>query len=110
MKHSPLLFVLLLGGLQPCFALTDSLKVTGERNVMLNAESGSKAREVSIGIPTGADGAYINEDWLLIAKGVPPRYAQWSGGNSYSSKDLMNLMESVITTGEIGYVIDSRTL
>lgn len=110
MKNIGILLALLCGS--PCvvFASPDTLSVKSERNVMLNAESGSKAREVSIGIPTGADGAYINEDGLLIAKGVPPRYAQWSGGNSYSSRDLMNLMESVITTGEIGYVIDSRTL
>ena len=105
----PLLLSLLLGIPTAAFALTDSLKTGSERNVMLNAESGSKAREISIGIPTGADGAYITEDGLLITKGVPPRYAQWSGGNSYSSRGLMNLMESVITTGEIGYVIDSWT-
>ena len=93
MKRSVFFIALLL--CSPAFAhqASDTLKVKSERNVMLNAESGSKAREVSIGIPTGADGAYINEDGLLIAKGVPPRYAQWSGGNSYSSKDLMKLME-----------------
>ena len=40
----------------------DSLSVGSDRGVMLNAESASMPREISIGLPTGDNGAAICED------------------------------------------------
>ena len=42
-----------------------------DRNVMLNAESGSAPREISFGLPTGGSPA-IREDGMALAYGNSP--------------------------------------
>ena len=87
----------------------DSLKAGGDRGVMLNAESASMPREISIGLPTGDNGAAICEDGMKHSYSFVKGYYHWAGGNSYSSVGLRGLSESVIKTGDIGIVVDSHT-
>ena len=57
---------------------------TSDRNVMLNAESGSAPRSISFGLPTGGNAA-IREDGIALAYGNSPAvpHFHWAGGNSY---------------------------
>lgn len=87
----------------------DSLKVGGDRGVMLNAESASMPREISIGLPTGDNGAAICEDGVKHSYSFVKGHYHWAGGNAYSSVGLRGLSESVIRTGDIGMVVDSYT-
>lgn len=87
----------------------DSLKAGGDRGVMLNAESASMPREISIGLPTGDNGAAICEDGVKHSYSFVKGFYHWAGGNSYSSVGLRGLSESVIRTGDIGMVVDSYT-
>lgn len=93
-----------------CFAQeADTLKTGGDRGVMLNAESASMPREISIGLPTGDNGAAICEDGMKHSYSFIKGFYHWAGGNSYSSVGLRGLSESVIRTGDIGMVVDSHT-
>lgn len=81
---------------------------TGDRNVMLNAESGSAPREISFGLPTGGSPA-IREDGMALAYGNSPAvpYFHWAGGNSYAGRTLLSVPEATILAGDIGFVVDS---
>ena len=87
----------------------DSLKAGGDRGVMLNAESASMPREISIGLPTGDNGAAICEDGVKHSYSFVKGFYHWAGGNAYSTVGLRGLSESVIKTGDIGMVVDSHT-
>lgn len=87
----------------------DTLKAGGDRGVMLNAESASMPREISIGLPTGDNGAAICEDGVKHSYSFVKGFYHWAGGNAYSSVGLRGLSESVIRTGDIGMVVDSHT-
>ena len=87
----------------------DTLKAGGDRGVMLNAESASMPREISIGLPTGDNGAAICEDGVKHSYSFVKGHYHWAGGNSYSSVGLRGLSESVIRTGDIGMVVNSYT-
>ena len=76
---------------------------------MLNAESASMPREISIGLPTGDNGAAICEDGVKHSYSFVKGHYHWAGGNAYSSVGLRGLSESVIRTGDIGMVVDSHT-
>lgn len=79
------------------------------RNVMLNAESATVPREINIGLPDSGDGAVVYVDGMKHAAGVPRGQYHWSGGNAYEPIQTFSIIESLIYTGEIGIVVDSRT-
>ena len=90
----------------------DSLAVAekkSERNMMLNAESATVPREINIGLPEGGSGAIVYVDGAKHAHGLPRSQFHWSGGNAYEPQGTIGLMEAVITSGEIGVLVDSRT-
>lgn len=94
----------------PVFAQqTDSKKTNGDRGVMLNAESASVPRDISIGLPTSDSGASIVEDGVKHSYSFVKGRYHWSGGNAYSSAKLRSLAESIIKTGDIGIVLESTT-
>lgn len=80
-----------------------------ERNMMLNAESATEPREINIGLPENSGGAVVYVDGLKHGHGMPRGQYHWSGGNAYQKNGSIGLMEAVITTGEIGVILDSRT-
>ena len=91
---------------------TDTLAVSekkSERNMMLNAESATAPREINIGLPESGSGAIVYVDGMKHAHGLPRSQFHWSGGNAYEPNGSIGLMEAVITTGEIGVLMDSRT-
>lgn len=91
---------------------TDTLTVSekkSERNMMLNAESATVPREINIGLPEGGSGAIVYIDGAKHAHGLPRSQFHWSGGNAYASTGSIGLMEAVITSGEIGVLVDSKT-
>ncbi len=81
------------------------------RNVMLNATTQSKPREISIGLPGSDSGTLIFEDGLPVCFSSWPvyYYFRWAGGNSYESQGLMKIGETSIRSSEVGYAINSRS-
>lgn len=105
---------LLSGVLAAVMALSsvqDSAKVASndEKTIMLNAESASKPREINIGFSTSGDGAIVYIDGTKHSYGILKGYWHWPGGNSYQQNGVINLLDAVITTGEIAVVLDSHT-
>lgn len=84
-------------------------KEGGDRGVMLNAESASVPRDISIGLPTSDGGASICEDGIKHSYSFVKGRYHWAGGNAYSSSKLRSLAESIIKTGDIGIVLESTT-
>lgn len=92
----------------------DTLKVSGaehrsDRNMLLNAESATVPRELNIGLPEGGTGPAVFIDGNKHANGLPRAQYHWYGGNAYMPSGSIELMESVISTGEIGICVDSKT-
>ena len=100
------------------FAQQDSLllekpkksnKEENNRNVMLNASSANGPREISIGLPGG--------DVSVLENGLPVVYttnphsvnSHWRGDSSLEHTGLMKISETAITTGNIGYAVNSFT-
>lgn len=97
------------------FAQQDSTKVAskskeeGNRNVMLNAASANGPREISIGLPGG--------DVNVLENGIPVVYTSnphnvnthWRGDSSLGHVGLLKISETAITTGNIGYAVNSST-
>lgn len=94
----------------------DSLRVSqsakkeeGNRNVMLNAASANGPREISIGLPGG--------DVNVLENGLPVVYnsnphnvnTHWRGDSSLGYMGLLKISETAITTGNIGYAVNSFT-
>lgn len=97
-------------------AESDTLQVSTtkeekNRNVMLNASDASKPREVSIGLPSSVGGTDIFEDGLPVVYYFWPHMAHthWRGGAAYSHNSLMKLSETALTSGSVGYAINSFT-
>ena len=90
---------------------TDSLRTRSKeesgRNVMLNAASANGPREISIGLPGG--------DVNVLENGLPVVYnnnphninAHWRGDGSLAHTGLLKISETAITTGNIGYAVNS---
>ena len=78
---------------------------------MLNASDASKPREVSIGLPSSVGGTDIFEDGLPVVYYFWPHMAHthWRGGTAYSHNSLMKLSETALTSGSVGYAINSFT-
>ena len=84
-----------------------SSKEEGNRNVMLNAASANGPREIQIGLPSA--------DVNVLENGVPVTYATnphtvnalWRADASLSHVGLLKISETAITTGNIGYAVNS---
>lgn len=84
-------------------------KEEGNRNVMLNASSANGPREIQIGLPSA--------DVNVLENGLPVTYATnphsvntiWRGDASLSHNGLLKISETAITTGNIGYAVNSFT-
>lgn len=84
-------------------------KEEGNRNVMLNASSANGPREIQIGLPSA--------DVNVLENGLPVTYATnphsvnsiWRGDVSLSHNGLLKISETAITTGNIGYAVNSFT-
>lgn len=81
------------------------------RNVMLNASSSSKPRDISTGLPGDDGGTAIFEDGVPLATGSWPAYPyfHWAGGAAYSSQTLYKMEETALRSGVVGYAINSRS-
>ena len=79
------------------------------RNVMLNAESGSAPRIINVGLPESSSGAIVFVDGTKAAQGIPRSYFHWAGGNSYRKVGSIPLIESIIRTGEHSSPVNSWT-
>ena len=71
------------------------------RNVMLNASSSSKPRDISTGLPGDDGGTAIFEDGVPLATGSWPAYPyfHWAGGAAYSSQTLYKMEETALRSG-----------
>lgn len=84
-------------------------KEEGNRNVMLNAASANGPREIQIGLPSA--------DVNVLENGIPVTYATnphsvnslWRADASLSHVGLLKISETAITTGNIGYAVNSFT-
>lgn len=84
-------------------------KEEGNRNVMLNAASANGPREIQIGMPSA--------DVNVLENGLPVTYATnphsvntlWRSDASLSHQGLLKIAETAITTGNIGYAVNSFT-
>ena len=82
-------------------------KEEGNRNVMLNAASANGPREIQIGLPSA--------DVNVLENGIPVTYATnphsvnslWRADASLSHVGLLKISETAITTGNIGYAVNS---
>lgn len=103
---------LLLLSAPPCLAQNKSAgnsKEEGNRNVMLNASSANGPREIQIGLPSA--------DVNVLENGLPVTYATnphsvnsvWRSDASLSHVGLLKISETAITTGNIGYAVNSFT-
>lgn len=87
--------------------VTEKSKEEGNRNVMLNAASANGPREISIGLPGG--------DVNVLENGIPVVFnsnphnvnTHWRGDGSLSHTGLLKISETAITTGNIGYAVNS---
>ena len=84
-------------------------KEEGNRNVMLNAASANGPREIQIGLPS-VD-VNVLENGLPITYATNPRSVNslWRGDASLSHQGLLKIAETAITTGNIGYAVNSFT-
>lgn len=88
---------------------SDNKKEEGNRNVMLNAASANGPREIQIGLPSA--------DVNVLENGLPVTYAtnphsvnsNWRSDASLSHTGLLKISETAITTGNIGYAVNSFT-
>lgn len=88
---------------------SSSSKEEGNRNVMLNAASANGPREIQIGLPSA--------DVNVLENGIPVTYATnphsvnslWRADASLSHVGLLKISETAITTGNIGYAVNSFT-
>lgn len=92
---------------QPDSVNTDNNKEEGNRNVMLNAASANGPREISIGLPGGD--VNVLENGLPVVFNTNPHNVNthWRGDGSLSHTGLLKISETAITTGNIGYAVNS---
>ena len=79
------------------------------RNVMLNAASANGPREIQIGLPMSD--VNVLENGLPITYATNPRSVNsiWRSDASLEHVGLLKISETAITTGNIGYAVNSYT-
>ena len=84
-------------------------KEEGNRNVMLNAASANGPREIQIGLPSADVNVLENGLPVTYATSPHPVNATWRSDASLSHVGLLKISETAITTGNIGYAVNSQT-
>ena len=118
-SKSTYLFLLLFVCSANLFAQQDSIKTEtpskknnneeSNRNVMLNASSANGPREISIGLP-GGDVNVLENGLSVVYMSTPHGVnTHWRGDSSLEHTGLMKISETAITTGNIGYAVNSFT-
>lgn len=110
--HKHLLSVMLIGASCTLLHAQDSVneqKEESNRNVMLNASSANGPREIQIGLPS-AD-VNVLENGLPVTFSTNPHTinSNWRSDASHSHEGLLKISETAITTGNIGYAVNSWT-
>lgn len=84
-------------------------KEEANRNVMLNAASNNGPRDVNIGLPSTVGGITIQENGLPVVYFYWPELPTetWRQSVSLGKTGLMKLGESAITTGDLGFAVNS---
>lgn len=110
-KNAAMVLALMLANIPMAYAQEDesSSKEEGNRNVMLNAASANGPREIQIGLPSA--------DVNVLENGMPVTYTTnphsvntiWRSDASLSYQGLLKITETAITTGNIGYAVNSFT-
>lgn len=110
-KSTAMMFALIMTGIPMAHAQeeTSNAQEEGNRNVMLNASSANGPREIQIGLPSA--------DVNVLENGMPVTYATnphsvntlWRSDASLSYQGLLKISETAITTGNIGYAVNSFT-
>lgn len=79
-----------------------------DRNMMLNAENANVPRSINVGFGQSSSGGIVIIEGLRESLGLLRNYYHWAGGNSYEPLSSLSLIESLIYTGEIAIVSESR--
>lgn len=79
-----------------------------DRNVMLNAANAAEPREISIGLPDGF--TYVVDNGLPAVYYYNPQAlsTHWRNDLSLEKTSLAGVSEAAITTGHIGYVLNTK--
>lgn len=79
------------------------------RNVMLNAASNDKPREINIGLPSNVGGTTVLENGQPVNFHYWPEmpYFVWRNDAATSRSGLKSITETAIDDGAIGYAVDS---
>lgn len=111
-KNAAMVLALMLANIPMAYAQEDesSSKEEGNRNVMLNAASANGPREIQIGLPSA--------DVNVLENGMPVTYATnphsvntiWRSDASLSYQGLLKITETAITTGNIGYAVNRKSV
>ena len=108
-KSAAMMLALSLMNVSAAFAQDDNAnaKEEGNRNVMLNAASANGPREISIGLPGGD--VNVLENGLPVVFNSNPHNVNthWRGDGSLAHTGLLKISETAITTGNIGYAVNS---
>ena len=86
-----------------------SSKEEGNRNVMLNASSANGPREIQIGLPSADVNVLENSLPVTYATNPHSVNSNWRSDASLSHVGLLKISETAITTGNIGYAVNSFT-
>lgn len=87
----------------------ENAKEEGNRNVMLNAASANGPREIQIGLPS-ADVNVLENGLPVVFNSNPHNInTHWRGDGSLEHTGLLKISETAITTGNIGYAVNSFT-
>ncbi|KGO92267.1 TonB-dependent receptor [Flavobacterium subsaxonicum WB 4.1-42 = DSM 21790] len=81
------------------------------RNVMLNAANNTGPREVNIGLPSTVGGITIQENDLPVVYFFWPELPNrtWRQSTSLGRTGLLKISEAAITTGDLGFAVNSYT-
>jgi len=78
------------------------------RNVMLNAENNAGPREVNIGLPFTGDVTILENGNTVVGSFWPQNpLSVWRYDKSLGRMGLLNYQETAVTTGGVGYTVDS---
>ena len=89
-------------------SVTINTKEEKHRNVMLNAETNDRPRDISIGLPSSF-GITIFDDGLPVSYSSWPclPFKSWSTGAGTGMVKLMSLSEAALRNGTVGYILAS---
>ncbi|OOV17607.1 hypothetical protein [Flavobacterium sp. LM4] len=81
------------------------------RNVMLNAANNTGPRDVNIGLPSTVGGITIQENDLPVVYYFWPELPNrtWRQSKSLEKTGLLKIGEAAITTGDLGFAVNSYT-